>query len=62
MPRRTRKKIVGKFEERNGRERERELRQLRRELRRQWRQRQQAHTGEVSIDDTSTEPSQSPDA
>ncbi len=36
--------MAGRFEERDRRERDKELRQLRRELRRLWRQRQQAQT------------------
>jgi len=54
--------MVGKFDERDRRERDKELRQLRRELCRLWHQRQQDQAGETPADDTQAGPSESPDA
>lgn len=42
MPRKSRKKLVGQFEEADRAERERQLRRLRRELRAAYRQRRQS--------------------
>ena len=62
MPRRTRGQIIGKLDERDRRERDKELKALRRELRHLWRQRQQDQAEGVPTDSMPDEPSESPDA
>ena len=61
MPRRRRIQMVGRFVERDQRERDKELRELRRTLRRLWRQRQQDQAYGDAAGNPLTEPSESPD-